>query len=446
MEQYRYRNLARIVIEAKTPLAIGSGVKDIITDQVVAHDVNGLPYIPGTAIAGIIRHAIGEESAKSFFGFGGENGRGSEIIFSSAQIVDGDGKIIEGLIDTKSDYLKNFDELPVRQHVRINEKGTAENRGKFDEEVVYKGARFCFEIELLSTKPEDENFTKVLNELAKDTIRMGGGTRKGFGEIEIVECKLLNYNLSDSKDLTDYINKTSWLNDAVWKDVKNDIPPKDSEGWTKYELELKPDDFFLFGSGFGDDNADMTPATESYIDWTSGKPKFQTDTILIPASSVKGALSHRVAFHYNKIKKYFVGDPDAKSGVENNAVRALFGYTTQDDKNAIRGNVLISDVIQSKNSERTKILNHVSIDRFTGGAIDGALFSESVIYGGNETYTFVLKVNNVALKDADVKKAFENALLDITNGLLPLGGGVNRGHGCFSGKVLENDKEIKRNE
>jgi hypothetical protein len=30
--------------------------------------------------------------------------------------------------------------------------------------------------------------------------------------------------------------------------------------------------------------------------------------------------------------------------------------------------------------------------------------------------------------------------------MLPLGGGVNRGHGCFSGEVYKNSNEIKRDE
>ncbi|MBR3713032.1 MAG: CRISPR-associated protein, partial [Bacteroidales bacterium] len=44
---YTHRFLARMIIEAKTPLAVGSGDKDITTDALVATDVNGLPYIPG---------------------------------------------------------------------------------------------------------------------------------------------------------------------------------------------------------------------------------------------------------------------------------------------------------------------------------------------------------------------------------------------------------------
>jgi CRISPR/Cas system CSM-associated protein Csm3 (group 7 of RAMP superfamily) len=459
MEQkYQYRNLARVVIETKTPLAVGSGEKDLITDQIVIRDVNGLPYIPGTAIAGIIRHAMEDKQKEQadFFGLksiGKKSGKGSEIIFSSAQIVDEDGKVIEGLTDNKSKYLEKFNTLPIRQHVRINGKGVSEEHGKFDGEIVYKGVRFCFEIEVLSKANNDINLQHVLQELSNGTIRLGGGTRIGFGEIEIVECKTKRLDLSKSDELNVYIEKTSSLNDAFWDNISNSIPEYHTEGWTMYELKLIPDDFFLFSSGYGDENADIIPVCETYFDWTSGHPEAKENAMLIPGSSIKGAISHRIAFHYNKLKKFFAGNPEAKAGVENLAVRTLFGYTrkTQDengrDKEEVqRGSVLISDVIQLQTNERNKIFNHVSVDRFTGGAMDGALFSENVMYGNNAMYMLTFKVNNDALQNRDIECSFEQSLFDIAEGILPLGGGINRGLGCFSGEVYKNSKEIKRNE
>ncbi|MBS4039204.1 MAG: hypothetical protein KGZ81_01250, partial [Flavobacteriales bacterium] len=56
--------LAQIIIEAKTPLAVGTGDKNVITDQPVSLDVNGLPYIPATSIAGVIRHLMSDKLSK----------------------------------------------------------------------------------------------------------------------------------------------------------------------------------------------------------------------------------------------------------------------------------------------------------------------------------------------------------------------------------------------
>ena len=82
----------------------------------------------------------------------------------------------------------------------------------------------------------------------------------------------------------------------------------------------------------------------------------------------------------------------------------------------------------------------MAIDRFTGGAIKGALFSEKTVYGGNELKIKIL----VKMKDMDddVVIAFEQTLDDICKGMLPLGGGVNRGHGIFTGTIKKNGGEL----
>ena len=449
---YKFRFLSRLIIQMETPLSVGSGDKNTFSDRIMARDTNELPYIPGTAIAGIVRHSVennkdfpNKEFIKTLFGYQDrDEGKGSEIIFSSAHIVDENGKIIESLCDSKSEYLKRFNHLPVRQHVRINSKGTAVKHGKFDEEIVYKGTRFCFEIEMLSKNKEETNlFQKILSEFASDTIRIGGGTRKGYGEFSIVECKSKFMDLTQEEDLKSYINKTSSLNDSFWNEIPNEILDSETNHeWTTYRLELKPDDFFFLGSGLGNDDADMTPVSEMYFEWSGKKPVFKENALLIPGSSIKGALSHRTAFHYNKIKNYFAGNDNAKAGTENKAVQALFGYS--DEREQKRGNVLISDIIQERQGEQSKLLNHVAIDRFTGGAMPGALFSEEVIYGKGQCYTLVLKVNSDILekKDEDIMNAFESSLSDIATGMLPLGGGTNRGHGCFSGNVIKDGRKI----
>ena len=49
------RVVARVVIEAATPLSISSGANNVMTDDLILTDVNGLPYIPGSTICGVIR-------------------------------------------------------------------------------------------------------------------------------------------------------------------------------------------------------------------------------------------------------------------------------------------------------------------------------------------------------------------------------------------------------
>lgn len=497
------RFIARIVIETKTPLNISSGKKSIKTDSLVLRDVNGLPFIPGTTIAGLLRHSITivkEENEKDEDYkvrmekqqelLMGSQKIGSPLIITEAKMLDENNHVLDGMLPEKelnTEFLSHFrKQMSIRQHVKINHKGTAEKHGKFDEEIVLKGARFCFEMEMISDDGDDSRFKGLLNTFASDSFRMGSGSRSGFGEIIVVKCQYMKIDLSDYKQKLWYLEKSSSLSEE-WKDnlddPKSEKEPKEkikydiqeltlsstTNGWILYTLNIEPEDFLLFGSGFGDENgwADMTYVREEYIDWSSGKgvPTERKKTLLIPGSSVKGAISHRTAYYYNKEKKIFADKlPEGKTandfvGKNNPAVVALFGSegvkVENKAKGKQRGNVLISDVIELKDLSG-KYLNHVSIDRFTGGAIDGALFTEEVLYTKEQAIPIKLLVNKEAFLDVnndkgevvrkgeDVEKAFEHALDDICSGLLPLGGGVNRGNGCFKGswtkKIMEDAK------
>ncbi len=460
--RYTCRHIARLTVEAETPLAVGTGKgSDILTDAPVAKDVNGLPYIPATSIAGVLRHAMGYTEDKADgnpFGYisksddKDDSGHGSDIIFTDAVMVGKDGKALDGIqnINWDDDFYRYFQDLPVRQHVRINDKGTAEDNGKFDNEVVYKGTRFVFEIELMSDKDDkgsaNKHITDAINRLYDSTLRIGGGTRKGYGKLKVVECRQASLNLTKPEYLAKYLKKSSSLAED-WDGFAEDVEIKQSghSGWTHYKLKLSPVDFFMFGSGMGDSegDADNVYASEPVINWSGidGTPSFDGNRrVLIPGSSVKGAIAHRTAYHYNKIKKRFAGkqDPEEITGSKNEAVAEIFGKA--DGDYFTRGHLLIDDVL--KGQAQAKTFFHNKIDQFTGGTMDGALFQEKVIYDKDTEYTFDIYVENSALNDEDVKDAFEQSLRDICTGLLPLGGITNRGNGIFTGVVTKNSEPL----
>lgn len=461
--QYRY--LAQITLEATTPLQIGSGGKGIKTDSPVVRDVNDLPFIPGTTLAGLLAHAIGSEKERLM----GSLQEGSRLIVTEAKLLDKYGKAMDGLVDftqLNSDnkaFLKHYGQLPIRQHVCISHKGTAEDTGKFDEEVVLKGSRFCFEVELIASKNESEAFEKLLTLIQSPTFRIGSGSRSGFGQVKVVKCRCrtIDLELENEGERKLYLCKSSKLGAdwEGWQDADDKIKEQDTcDGWTAYKLVLRPEDFVLFGSGFGDPlgEADMTYVRETYITWNDdGSLATETNldkVVLIPGSSVKGAISHRTAFYYNKKKEIYAENltPDEARlvvGKYNDAVKAIFGSEGERNpennkmENKQRGKILISDVIEVREQAMPKVLNHVSIDRFTGGAIDGALFNEQTLYAKGEKFEIDLMVANEAIADDDIRRAFEKALKDVATGLLPLGGGVNRGNGVFIGKVTKFNKE-----
>ncbi|EGC19834.1 RAMP superfamily CRISPR-associated protein [Prevotella multiformis] len=452
---YRYRQLARIILETETPLAIGSGNKDIKTDSVVAKDINELPYIPATTLAGLIRHSLPEELQEYWMGFQKKkDGEGSRIMLSEGKILSADRNPIDGLNLDEDAVTRLCHELPIRQHVRINQQGTAVKNGKFDEEIVPKGVRFCFEIELMAEKDKPGIMDTILSIIQSDGFRIGSGSRSGFGKIEVVGILRRDLDLCVPDELALYLGKSSSLAKA-WEGYRPHTPSAAIDpDCILYTLELRPVDFMFFGSGFGDDRSDMTFVREPVVtSWDRGEATVEEleRVILIPASSVKGALAHRTAYHYNRLEGVFADKKTAEeleknTGKENKAVKTLFGSEgDRKGKNKQRGNILFSDVIEKQEASlEKKVLNHVKIDRFTGGAVDGALFSEEVLYASGKTFNLELMLRKTAVdeKDGKIVKAFEAALTDLCKGYLPLGGGVNRGNGTFKGKLNKNGETI----
>lgn len=474
---YKYRYIARIVIEAETPLAIGGENKEFNTDRPVAKDANGLPYIPGTSLAGVLRHAVfatydgKEEEIEKLNDILGhqeeeenENSVGSRISISSAHLIGKNGKVYDGLLllsELSDGFIDHFLNLPVRQHVRMTHKGVADTKkkGKFDEEILYKGSRLIFEIEMKGTEESQPEDSKLWKEMLKifmyPDFRLGSGSRKGFGKIKVINIKHKTLDISKEEDRNKYLEHSSCLDSTFDGNLLTWENSEESK-YISYTLNLTPEDFYFFGSGKKINSIDLNPVTEKIITWDNTQenpdfsdPDFLTEQILIPASSVKGAVSHRVAFHYNKLCGIYADKlPQDKTiedyvGENNVAVKALFGEASNHAENKCgqRGNVLISDVFRGK-SWSFKKLDHVAIDRFTGGAIDGALFHENVIKDNSPfILNFELEAKFTAPEGSERKKiieAFETTLKDICSGSLPLGGGTMRGHGIFTGTLEKN--------
>lgn len=442
--KYDNRYIARYVIGASSPIAVGSGEKDELTDARVVKDVNRLPFIPASSLAGVLRHATQNDDVDSpYWGYQKDNdGRGSLIAFTNANIVDEDGTAVDGLVTKQSDFLQRYHILPIRQHAAINDNGTTLKGGKFDEEVVFAGTRFCFEMEIMfegEKKSEVEEVVKQIHDaMAKPTLRIGGGTRCGFGSFDIISLKERWLNLQEDSQLKDYLAKSSSLAKQDFWDSVADTPVQTihDDGYTIYHLHLKPESFFFFGSGMGDDVVDATPMRESVVLWEDNRGHFQDNNILIPATSVKGAIAHRVAYHYNEKKGIFADQiAESKSQLkEDNIVAKLFGSVNQERAKA--GHVLFSDVIKHpKEAIREKVFNHVSIDPFTGGGRDktGGLYNEKVIDAPDMNIELTIAVESSILEDKSIEEAFESTLNDVVSGMLPLGGTVNRGNGVFVG-------------
>lgn len=456
-----HRYIARLKIEAKTPLFVGSGSSSLLKDALVQKDHHGLPMIPGTSLAGVLRHSIEALNPnkhgylKDIFGYQSSDsneGRGSRLKVSAASFLLENDNVAENLATVIPEKVsKKMDHLPVRQHVRINDKGAAEKNGLFDNEVVHKGARFVFEVELKGTAEDKDTWQEIIEIFKSPAFRVGQGTRNGYGNLEVIKLFEKDYNLEKENDFEAYLNFDPSFNALLPFVPVKDVADKAYRGAVQYTLSLEPDDFFIFSEGFGDDEVDNKPITEEVMEYSDGKIEFVEQT-LIPGSSIKGALAHRVAYHHNKRQKNFADqltqEPAKYLGEENAAVTTLFGKKGEIKKNE-RGKgenvgqsgIILIDDLYYDDIDNEKIFNHVAIDRFTGGGIDGALFSEKVSYKKDGQLEFKITLTKLELA-AHIQNALEDALKDICKGLLPLGGMTTKGFGMFTGALKKDGKVL----
>lgn len=183
----------------------------------------------------------------------------------------------------------------------------------------------------------------------------------------------------------------------------------------------------------------------------------------IPGSSIRGPLAHRMLFHANRKAGRCI-DADAwiteTDASKKKALKVRYdGYAERcNDLEEFLGSAKESTDTEAPDAESGRAgrvlfddaealgvgwivgLDHVSIDRFTGGARDGALFREEVLLGGCIEATVTIRPREPVEGDAktvggwpeSTVHAFLLAVRDLCCGRLALGG---RSHGTCSGKA-----------
>ncbi|GAA3657874.1 RAMP superfamily CRISPR-associated protein [Flavivirga jejuensis] len=441
--------IAQIVVEAISPLAIGSDTLAYDQDNLVVKDCNNLPCIPGTAIAGFLR--VNNNEIDALFGDDRESNKkqpvGSNICVSDGFLLGKDQKVIQEPQIITCDFLKKYENLPIRQHTAISHLGAAKNTGMFDTEIVFKGSCFKFQIELELEKENSKAWQAIKNTLLSNNFYIGASEFNNFGELQVVELKDAEFNIANGLELKKYLGISADLNSGSDSLKVVDI---DTAGITKkYEVEeinlSGANSFFHFGAGFGDDEVDAVCYKEDVIEgWENDAPSFE-EKYVIPGTSIKGTLAHRVAFHYNKknditIEKIIEehNKDNSKSieiligshiGYNNQAVCDIFGKPKiSENENGEHGKLIIQDVYLDDSYDEITF-NHNKIDRYTGGTIAGALFNEKVL--AIDAFDLKFKTDTATLEN----KYLQAALNDLKNGLLPIGGLTNKGHGVVIEKL-----------
>lgn len=468
----RIWHIARIVVESTTPLSITTGSADGAFDTALVTDANGLPALPGSSLAGVLRHLWvdihGESAADEVFGFQAKHeGQRSRLNVSWGALLDSHGHPVEGLL-LGADRLR-LSEDPVlaaaasladtpqtRQRVRLTHRGAASVHGKFDRAVLPTGHRFAVELLYCCDDPEDGHWQRLLNLFDHPGLRLGGATRGGLGRLALRSAHAGVFDLADHEQRQRFLALGRGLGD-----IKGLAPAtarsQDGE-WLAGTLRLEPRGLWRMGQGAAEiasgagkqgpkKPADLLPVTEERVVWEEGRGRPGLQAVLIPGSAIKGALAHRIAFHAHRFRGSWAEPPllDEAAISRPREVTALLGSVNNDDDDrdaGAAGCLYLDDGFLAMEAVQVAQLMHNAIDRFTGGVRNRVLFEEQSLWQGGIEITIALDLATLERRATErgttleqIRLGLAAALEELCDGRLAIGSRTTTGNGFCSGKV-----------
>lgn len=439
--------LARLSLEALSEHGVHSGQGDATHDVLLVRDGNDLPALPGSSLAGVLRHAYaerhGKAAADSLFGQAGASPQPSWLSVSWALVHDRNNQPCEGLQPGQGNedqllaLLLNPKPL-VRQRVRLEHSGAAAEHGKFDLTRIPAGVRYTGWLAYWCDGSEKsrQHWQQLIELLRTQALRIGHGTRSGSGHFAVHALAQASWDLRTAAGREAYASRPRSRRDS------HGLVPVALSGATNglhVCLDLQAEAGWRIGGGERslnrpDNEADLLPQHSLRVSWPQGGPAHPEQLChLLPGSAIKGAVRHRTAFHYRCLSGDFAhaGSADDASFDPGDcpAVIELFGQATPTRASA--GLLVFHDLLLQRSD--TAVLTHNRIDRFTGGVIKGALFSEEVLWHTPLRLRIdVIGGARLHKVDARARQALQLALQDLACGWLALGANGSRGLGVFS--------------
>ena len=416
--QYARRITERIVVETdlvlQTPAHFGNGDGDEIIDMPLLVDpLDGKsPLLTGASIAGALRGYL--LTIASGYGDAKET-RFVTDLFGSSKGDEG-GEQSPLVID---DALGTSKGVELRDGVKINAQSrTAEHNALFNLEAWQAGTSFPLRFELVIRGADEERKLKqalatALHGFETGEITLGARKRRGYGQVAIKDgWRVQRYDLTTPEGLIAWLecgqeqlasNGTSNIFDALG--VSPDAH-SDARCYFDMKATFRLDGALLIRSGSGQDGPDAVHLHARQPD--------QEIAPVVPGTSWAGALRARAL----KICKTL--------DLNGSIVEGVFGTTEKASRVSVRETVV-------KEPANTKLVqNRVSIDRFTGGALDTALFNEQPVFSGENTkLTLELRLTNPAKHEVGLLLSL---LKDLWTSDLPIGGTSSIGRGRLKGK------------
>ena len=306
----------------------------------------------------------------------------------------------------------------------------------------------------------------IVDVLDSGAICLGGRTGSGQGQIRVIEPKLRR--LSGTTNAGGLTTPADILNALIGQDMEGTSLPLKLDGWTLEEPARITIDWWSPTGIFVAEDEKLTKQRKAQKEAENRKKgideevhevvyplrdpseEWENAQLLIPGTSIRGALRSRasriartVLAARDELSTFTSHDLHEQIAAEPNLVRYMFGSTNY------RGAVTVHDCLSTDPGKCIEV-THNAIDRWTGGVIDGGLFTEAVYLGTHwEPITIDIDLRQL-LNNIEAEKGPEDreqskpthadyahaayvllglVLAELSAGTLPLGSRSTRGLG-----------------
>jgi len=451
-------------LKALTPIHVGGLGDDPLVDLPLARDGRGCFYIPGTSLAGALRAwteaAWGKDRTQRLWGY--QEQKADE---GSASLV----RVNDGLVHSTEDQLMclaGIEEL--RDGVGIDRVTGAAALGiKYERAVLPRDSMIDFALVVELPPGADAGDRAaigcLLRALADGEIRLGGGKTRGSGRVRLERLSILEQDLHTRRGILAALRGQGSA--VALDDLCSGLePPFGDRPRFVFEIQWAPKGPLMVKSGAAGTTIDALPLLGLTAKGLAP---------VLPGSSLKGTLrsqAERIVRTVTNRRAPRHGDPRQLflRQVEVPLVDQVFGIATRHDEAGPapaegplpgQGALAVDDCYAAANTspaawqrvvrassadELTQALaesgpgwveraTHVAVDRWTGGAAEGLLFT--VLEPREIAWDNIrVEVDLGRVAEVDWKPAVALLLLtlmDLACGRVPLGFGGQRGLGAI---------------
>lgn len=460
----------KIRFRLMSPLEIGSG-NNVKTDHDIMLTGDGTPFIPGSAIAGYFRDAVfrtllremeKREARRSIFEKLGyviierePNQSDSAELQSGVQENSMDVGVIEKAKESSVIFYDAFINeetfhIETRDLVALDDHKVSMTGAKFDTEILDPDVTFdTYMEERLTSKDDESMIDRILRIWASEEVAFGAKTTRGMGLTQLEKVWVREFDLNDEKGVQEWVDFTvyeepAWdafekTNKFIMTDNLNDKHVEDGSGRDEWVINLSLKQ--VGGISIRKYTTAVSKSEHKEPDYeqmkehvwekkTNGEDPVVTwsrkELPVIPGSSWTGAFRH----HMKALMK-----------ANESQMERWFGFVKGKGKE--KSQIVFSDSVLRNAKPRN--LSRNAIDRFTGGTIDGALFTERTYFGGETELKICFRKEQLQCMDEEnveskqLKRALAASIADLHAGFLAIGGLTSVGRGVFEVTGINGD-------